>query len=58
MKDRYYLFPMLDGWTDAFELPGNRAIGTGAQTYAITGPGWKVTLPASPEPDSTVMQPV
>ena len=45
MKDRYYLFPMLDGWTDVFQVPGKRTTGTGAQAYAITGPGWKGTLP-------------
>ena len=43
---RYYLMPMLDGWTNVFEVPGKRTTGTGAQTYAITGPGWKGTLPA------------
>ena len=43
--DRYYLFPMLDGWTDVFQVPGKRTTGTKAQTYAITGPGWKGTLP-------------
>lgn len=46
MKGRYYLFPMLDGWTSVFQVPGSRTTGTGAQTYAITGPGWKGTLPA------------
>ena len=45
MKDRYALFPMLDGWTDVFQVPGKRTTGTDAQTYAITGPGWKGTLP-------------
>ena len=45
MKDRYFLFPMLDGWTNVFQVPGKRTTGTGAQTYAITGPGWKGTLP-------------
>jgi len=45
MGDRYALFPMLDGWTDVFEVPGKRTTGTGAQTYAITGPGWSGTLP-------------
>jgi len=44
--DRYYLFPMLDGWTDVFRVPGKRTTGTGAQRYAITGPGWKGKLPA------------
>jgi hypothetical protein len=46
MKGRYYLFPMLDGWTTVFQVPGKRTTGTGAQTYAITGPGWKGTLPS------------
>lgn len=45
-QGRYYLFPMLDGWTEVFQVPGKRTTGTGAQTYAITGPGWKGTLPA------------
>jgi hypothetical protein len=46
MKNRYYMMPMLDGWTEVFQVPGKRTTGTGAQTYAITGPGWKGTLPA------------
>ena len=46
MKDRYYLMPMLDGWTTVFQVPGKRTTGTGAQTYAITGPGWSGMLPA------------
>jgi hypothetical protein len=46
MKDRFYLFPMLDGWTNVFQDPGKRTTGTKAQTYAITGPGWTGTLPA------------
>jgi hypothetical protein len=43
--DRYYLMPMLDGWTDVFQVPGKRTTGTKAQKYAITGPGWRGTLP-------------
>lgn len=46
MKDRYFLMPMLDGWTNVFRVPGKRTTGTAAQTYAITGPGWKGDLPA------------
>jgi len=46
MKGRYFLLPLLDGWTDVFEVPGKRTTGTGAQTFAITGPGWTGTLPA------------
>lgn len=45
MNDRYALFPLLDGWTTVFQVPGKRTTGTKAQTYAITGPGWKGTLP-------------
>ena len=45
MKDRYFLMPMLDGWTTVFQVPGTRTTGTGAQTYAITGPGWSGALP-------------
>ena len=47
MKGRYYLFPMLDAWTNVFQSPGKRTTGTKAQKYAITGPGWSGTLPAS-----------
>ena len=43
---RYYLMPMLSGWTDVFQVPGKRTTGTKPQTYAITGPDWKGTLPA------------
>ena len=46
MKDRYCLFPLLDGWTTVFQAPGKRTTGTKAQTYAITGPGWKGKLPS------------
>jgi hypothetical protein len=45
LQDRYALFPMLDGWTNVFQVPGKRTTGTGAQTYAITGPGWQGKLP-------------
>ncbi|HEX8817204.1 MAG TPA: DUF1254 domain-containing protein, partial [Terriglobales bacterium] len=46
MGDRYYLMPMLDGWTDVFQVPGKRTTGGKPQQYAITGPGWSGTLPA------------
>ena len=45
MGDRYFLLPMLDGWTTVFASPGKRTTGGKAQTFAITGPGWKGTLP-------------
>lgn len=44
-KDRYYLMPMLDGWTDVFQVPGKRTTGTKPQSYLITGPGWKGDVP-------------
>jgi len=42
---RYYLMPMLSGWTDVFADPGTRTTGTKAQDFAIVGPNWKGTLP-------------
>ena len=44
-EGRYFMVPMLDGWTDVFQAPGTRTTGTKAQTYAITGPKWSGTLP-------------
>jgi hypothetical protein len=46
MGDRYFLFPMLDAWTNVFQSPGTRTTGTAPQTCAIAGPGWKGSLPA------------
>lgn len=45
MGDRYYLLPMLDGWTEVFQVPGKRTTGDKPQKYAITGPGWSGQLP-------------
>lgn len=45
MKGRYFLLPMLDGWTNVFAVPGKRTTGTDAQTYVITGPGWSGSIP-------------
>src|SRR5262249_32447142 len=47
MGNRYYLLPLLDGWTDVFQVPGTRTTGGKAQKYAITGPGWSGQLPES-----------
>lgn len=46
MGDRYYLLPLVDGWTEVFQSPGKRTTGGKAQKFAITGPGWSGTLPA------------
>ncbi len=45
MGDRYFLLPMLSGWTDVFQVPGKRTTGGKAAKYAITGPGWSGKLP-------------
>lgn len=45
MADRYFMMPMLSGWTDVFQSPGTRTTGQKPQTYIITGPGWSGTLP-------------
>jgi hypothetical protein len=45
MNGRYFLLPMLDGWTNVFAVPGKRTTGTGAQKYAICGQGWSGSLP-------------
>ncbi len=45
LKDRYALFPMLDGWTNVFAVPGKRTTGTGAQTFVVSGPGWDGAIP-------------
>jgi hypothetical protein len=42
---RYYLLPMLSGWTDVFASPGTRTTGDGARSFAITGPGWHGEVP-------------
>src|ERR1700716_3870372 len=42
---RFYLMPILDGWTEVFGNPGTRTTGDGAGNYAITGPQWTGVLP-------------
>jgi len=45
MWGRYFLLPMLDGWSNVFQSPGKATSGTLPQKIAITGPGWKGALP-------------
>ncbi|HZS17339.1 MAG TPA: DUF1254 domain-containing protein [Candidatus Udaeobacter sp.] len=42
---RYYLFPMLDMWTDVFASPGWRTTGTQAGNFLITPPAWTGSVP-------------
>jgi len=45
MGDRYYIMPMLDGFSEVFKVASASATGGRPQQYAITGPGWSGTLP-------------
>lgn len=44
-KDRYFVVPLMDAWTNVFKSFGKRTTGTKAQTYIVTGPKWKGSLP-------------
>ncbi len=46
MGDRYFMLPMLSGWTNVFHVPGTRTTGEKSQTYVISGPDWSGALPA------------
>jgi hypothetical protein len=43
---RFYLVPILDGWSEVIGNPGTRTTGDKAGDYAITGPQWTGVLPA------------
>ena len=45
VKDRFFMLPMLDMWTDVFAVVGTFANGTQAGTYALCMPRWQGTLP-------------
>ena len=44
MGGRYYMMPMLDGWSEVIQVASSTTTGK-PQTYALTGPGWTGTLP-------------
>jgi hypothetical protein len=48
-RDRYYMMPMLDAWTNVFQSPGKRTTGTKKADFAIIGPKWKGELPKDVE---------
>lgn len=43
---RYYTMELLDAYTNVIANVGRRATGTHTGEFAITGPGWRGTLPA------------
>jgi hypothetical protein len=45
-KDRYYVFSMMNMWTDVFGSVGKRTTGTGPGAFLIVGPKWQGTAPA------------
>ncbi len=47
VEDRYYLMPLLNGWTEVFESLGTRTTGTRAQDFVIAGPDWKGDSPSN-----------
>lgn len=46
-KGRYYLFQLMDAWSETIASPGKRTTGTGEGWFAIVGPGWPGKLPES-----------
>ncbi|WP_158305819.1 DUF1254 domain-containing protein [Parvularcula bermudensis] len=50
IKDRFYLFAMLDAWSNNFAGPGSASTGGKAAKYVIVGPDWEGELPARMEP--------
>jgi hypothetical protein len=44
-NDRYYVFSMMNMWTDVFGSVGKRTTGTGPGNFLIVGPNWKGSAP-------------
>lgn len=54
MGSRYFLFPILNAWTDVTSF-GSRTTGQGGKTLVIAGPDWDGEVPAGIDlPDSTI----
>jgi hypothetical protein len=48
-KDRYYVLPIMDMWTDVFAAVGKRTSGTKTGNYALVSKGFKGKLPKGVE---------
>src|SRR5271166_12276 len=46
MGNRYYIIPMLDGYSEVFSVASPATTRYKVQTYAITGPGWTAHVPS------------
>jgi hypothetical protein len=46
VKDRFYMLPMLDMYTDVFAVIGTYGTGTKAGNYAVALPSWRGKLPS------------
>jgi hypothetical protein len=44
--DRYYVFSLMNMWTDVFGSVGKRTTGTGPGNFLIAGPNWQGAAPA------------
>jgi len=45
-KGRYYVFSVMNMWTDVFASIGKRTTGTAPGNFLIAGPNWQGTAPA------------
>ena len=45
MGDRYYIMPMLDGFSEVFHVASSSTTGGATRAYAITDPRWSGILP-------------
>ncbi len=45
MQERYYVFQMLDAYTNVVANIGRRTVGSQGGNFAVTGPGWEGELP-------------
>ncbi len=45
VKDRYYVMPFMDAWTNVFASVGTRTTGSEAGNYVVAGPEWQGEVP-------------